>query len=83
MIYTMLNIDEVYMQYINLINIQYHINHVQSVYIFRYTPAMFGSLFVIYPSGNIFLTVGVYLTYTPLGHGLYITYIYIYIYWTD
>ena len=41
----------------------YHINHVQSVYIFRYTPATFGSLFVIYP---------------PLGHGLYITYIYIY-----
>ena len=44
---------------------------------------MFGSLFVIYPSGrwplgnitNKFLTAGVYLTYTPLGHGLYITYI--------
>ena len=35
-----------------------------------------------WPSGNItnkFLTAGVYLTYTPLGHGLYITYIYIYI----
>ena len=52
-------------------------------YIFRYTPAMFESLFVIYPSGrwpsrnitNKFLTAGVYLTYTPLGHGLYITYI--------
>ena len=30
-----------------------------------------------WPSGNItnkFLTAGVYLTYTPLGHGLYITY---------
>ena len=52
------------------------------MYIFRYTPATFGSLFVIYPSGlwpsgnitNKFLTAGVYLTYPPLGHGLYITY---------
>ena len=78
---------QVYILHIHLINIQhsiYRINHVQSVYIFRYTPAMFGNLFVIYPSGrwpsgnitNKFLTAGVYLTYTPLGHGLYITYIY-------
>ena len=77
--------------HIHLINIQhsiYRINHVQSVYIFRYTPAMFRSLFVIYPlgrwpSGNItnkFLTAGVYLTYTPLGHGLYITYLSIYLF---
>ena len=53
------------------------------MYIFRYTPATFGSLLVIYPSGcwplgnitNKFLTAGVYLTYPPLGHGLYITYV--------
>ena len=89
-IYTMLLWKrQVYILHIHLINIQhsiYRINHVQSVYIFRYTPAMFGSLFMIYPSGrwpsgnitNKFLTAGVYLTYTPLGHGLYI-YIYIYI----
>ena len=44
----------------------------------------FRSLFVIYPSGywpsgniaNKFLTAGIYLTYTPLGHCLYTTYIY-------
>ena len=44
--------QQVYILHIHLINIQhsiYHINHVQSVYIFRYTPATFGSLFVIYP----------------------------------
>ena len=59
------------------------INHVlQSVYIFRYTPALFGGLLWYisdhWPSGNItnkFLTARVYLTYPPLDHGLYITYI--------
>ena len=67
--------------------------YISIFYIYIYIPAMFGSLFamfgslfVIYPSGrwpsgnitNKFLTAGVYLTYTPLGHGLYITYIYVY-----